>query len=119
MDNTDSRLYVDRNLCGNRYEFYFMQRNKMRDTIAVAQPLTLESHEHAAGMQITKLPTFSIPLDDKGFMQHLMDEMWNLGIRPSTAKSGDDLINALNSHLDDMRTISFHKLGIGTTCSSK
>ena len=119
MPNEDSKLYIERSLYSGNYDFYFLQRNKLLDTISVAQPLTLETHTHAAGVAITKLPTFSIPTEDRAFMQHLIDELWNLGIRPTNVRSGNDVIDAISSHLDDMRTISFHKLGIPNQCKSK
>ena len=43
--------------------------------------------------------------------QKLMDNLWALGIRP-TEKAGPEAVEAIKRHLDDMRAIAFHKLGL-------
>ena len=44
--------------------------------------------------------------------QRLMDELWNCGVRPSDAKWPKGEINAMTTHLKDMRTIAFNCLKI-------
>mgnify|MGYP000912456932 FL=1 len=44
----------------------------------------------------------------------LMDELWIHGIRPSTEFGSVGHLASTERHLDDMRTIAFHKLGIIT-----
>ena len=43
--------------------------------------------------------------------QVLMDELWRAGIRPSEIGTAGHL-SATQAHLQDMRAIAFHKLGI-------
>lgn len=39
--------------------------------------------------------------------QQLMDDLWHAGLRPSQARAGNDVINAKDKHLEDMRMIAF------------
>lgn len=43
-------------------------------------------------------------------VQELMDEMWSLGFRPSSAVSEEGVRQAMSGHLDDLRKIAFHAL---------
>ena len=42
----------------------------------------------------------------------LMDELWNLGIRPSDGNGSAGQLAATEKHLEDMRTIAFKGLGL-------
>ncbi len=37
--------------------------------------------------------------------QQLMDDLWSSGVRPTHAKSGDDLIEALRAHVTDSQVV--------------
>lgn len=110
MDNEVSRLFIDRNLCRGKFEFFFIQRNLQRGTVAVAQPIVMDVLEAEDNQMLQQDPIFTIDLNDKTFMQELIDELWNLGIRPSNAKVSNDLIEAKDQHLEDLRKIAFDKI---------
>ena len=44
--------------------------------------------------------------------QQLMDDMWNAGIRPTNAQHSAELIDAMQGHIVDLRTIAFKGLKI-------
>lgn len=45
-------------------------------------------------------------------VQELMDSLWNCGYRPSEGAGSTGSLKATQNHLDDMKTILYHKLGI-------
>ena len=49
---------------------------------------------------------------DNNSMQDFFDSLWDSGLRPSE-KTRPSEVHAMSVHLNDMRTIVFHKLGIG------
>lgn len=44
--------------------------------------------------------------------QHLANSLWNAGFRPVQANGSEGQIGAVIRHLEDMRMIVFHRLGI-------
>ncbi|MCG8381829.1 MAG: hypothetical protein MJA28_06375 [Gammaproteobacteria bacterium] len=44
---------------------------------------------------------------DHDTVQHMMDELWGLGFRPSAGVSSTGQIEAMQAHLDDMRKLVF------------
>ncbi len=45
-------------------------------------------------------------------IQAVMDRAWEAGFRPSGFTDVKNETTAIKNHLDDMRTVAFHKLGI-------
>lgn len=45
--------------------------------------------------------------------QQLMDELWQCGLRPSEGEGSAGQAAAMQRHLDDMRTLTFHALKVG------
>ncbi len=48
----------------------------------------------------------------KDELQQLMDELWHVGIRPSEGTGSAGQLAATQKHLDDMRRVALHGLGI-------
>jgi len=48
-------------------------------------------------------PAFQLSRDHT---QHLMDELWRVGVRPSRASTGSDVIDAQKAHLVDIREMA-------------
>jgi NAD(P)H-hydrate repair Nnr-like enzyme with NAD(P)H-hydrate dehydratase domain len=42
--------------------------------------------------------------------QKLMDELWSVGVRPTTGKSSDGQLEAVQAHLKDMQKLVFDAL---------
>jgi hypothetical protein len=63
--------------------------------------------------------TFEIPVDarlhlDDEAAQQLMNDLWTAGFRPTygqDSKPIDQAIKAMESHIEDLRGITFHLLG--------
>lgn len=58
--------------------------------------------ENVEGMAIPSLFTL-----DKLQLQELMNELWNLGIRPSNGAGDNNAFEAVKYHLEDMRRLVF------------
>lgn len=54
-------------------------------------------------------PAMQMTMEDA---QQLMDELWRCGLRPAEAMGSAGQAAATEKHLQDMRRIAFHKLGI-------
>lgn len=50
--------------------------------------------------------------DGEVFNQSLIDSLWLIGFRPSENLRGESQIGAITNHLNDMRVIVGHKLGV-------
>ena len=63
----------------------------------------IETSEHEEDKAIRE--AFSINLNNA---QKLMDELWNVGLRPSEGTGSAGAMTAINRHLEDMRNLVFH-----------
>lgn len=71
----------------------------------VAQPVVMKEHDPAVYME----PTAEIAVEDA---QSLVNQLWELGIRPSQAAGSAGQLEAVNRHLGDLRTLLFQSLNI-------
>lgn len=66
--------------------------------------------------QFEEFPTMTIPRPNffmnKENTQRLMDQLWNMGFRPSGIKNRDIAMNAMDKHIEDLRRIAFKLLKI-------
>jgi hypothetical protein len=49
---------------------------------------------------------------NKEVLQQLVDDLWTCGIRPNEAKGSAGQLSAVQSHLNDMRALTFSKLKV-------
>jgi len=89
----------------------FIGREQPDGGMAIAQPLmmkvvTKQEREVATYFQS---PCFTL---EKGEAQHLMDRLWDAGLRPSEGSGSAGALLATQKHLDDMRALVFEQLGI-------
>lgn len=54
-----------------------------------------------------------------GEAQKLMDDLWDCGLRPSEGSGSAGSLLATQKHLDNMKTIAFHVLKIGSQKQEK
>ena len=75
--------------------------------------LDIENHQYVSGMEITQTrESEQIPVlftMEKEDLIGLMNELWNLGIRPSNGSGDANAFEAVKYHLEDMRRIVFNK----------
>lgn len=75
------------------------------DGLSAAEPLVFKHLD--SGM--VSSPCMNLRRDDA---QRLMDELWNVGLRPSEGSGSAGQLAAVQNHLEDMRTIAMSQLGI-------
>ena len=71
----------------------------------VARPVVLETLEE----DVSSPPMLQLTTDS---CQSLMDELWNVGLRPTQGKQSEGQMGATERHLQDMRAIAFTKLQV-------
>lgn len=100
MPEPDLRLRLYRNPPANCIDVYVVEMQEGRGLVAYGQHVTLyHPGPEEEGYQIDR--TFS--LREEG-AQHLIDELWREGFRPSKAPSGEALMEALQAHIKDLRS---------------
>lgn len=104
MNDIQTNVYVSHNISMAGYEVGFLQKSTHTGKRFYGA-ITFE--EMAAGEY--KPPAMMLNKDD---LQFLMDELWNLGVRPERDQDVKNIINAKDSHIDDLRKIAFKGLGV-------
>src|SRR6478752_1525327 len=86
-------------------KFYFRHVSFSPDhsTVSYALPLTLKQLT-PADEGVEQQPMFSIKDEE---CQHLMDELWRVGFRPSEGSGSAGSLAATERHLADMRHLVF------------
>lgn len=99
----DLQIRVDKNFAALGYSVYIFEQTNGR--ISICEDIIMRTLEEG------QLANPKITLRESQ-AQQLMDDLWNAGIRPTSAKIHEGTVEAINRHLEDMRKISGHKLGI-------
>lgn len=99
---------------------FWLNRSNFRMGINVSILKSIPNGKWLAGQRLVLEPiedtdpTPAICNIDDGSAQKLMDDLWNMGIRPTENRGGSETVAAMQRHLEDMRTIAFGSLrGIG------
>lgn len=78
---------------------------RRNNRISLVQPLIAEEQEEGAALlPFTRLGAAAA--------QHLMDALWDCGLRPSEGSGSAGSLRKTEEHLADMRRIAFKQLGI-------
>jgi len=93
-------------------EIYIGGLDLPRQKRYVVRELEFDEHEHGT----TIAPLFELPMKDA---QHLMDSLWNCGLRPSEGTGSAGSLKATQTHLEDMRKIAFHFLELGENATAE
>lgn len=98
------RWRVEDNLACNSYDIsaIFTDRYNKRNLLVSVETKELKSGEGCS-------PFLRV---DKEGIQILFDELYNNGFRPTYEKSSLGKEEAMQGHIDDLRLITFKKLGI-------
>lgn len=92
---------------GTRIHIAALEGDKM---VAIAQPLVMQSvGEDSHG--VNHPPCITLPNRDNSLLQSLVDQAWDMGIRPRFAQETTPEVNAVKYHLEDMRRIVFKEKG--------
>jgi hypothetical protein len=73
--------------------------------MSVADPLTFSKVEQGS------LVAPTIKVGGREFLQACLEAAWEAGMRPVGYGDTKEQAKALNAHLQDMRSIAFHKIG--------
>ena len=63
-------------------------------------------------------PTLTLPFHISNAVQILMDDLWNIGVRPTEGTGSAGAMTATQSHLEDMRKVVFDLLSGKTKLSN-
>lgn len=105
---------------------FYLERPLWRDTIAMRIAINTENSDRFAVAVAMPLAWQTVPRGElapnepaaelsTGEAQQLMDELWNIGLRPSEGSGSAGALAAVQNHLEDMRTIAMSQLGIEST----
>ncbi len=94
----DIKIRVRRKDFDDAFGFLICEERRSTQKRRIVKPfsLALEPQEGSAE------DTFSLPHDAA---RMLMDELWQCGLRPTDAKSGNEVIAAQKTNLEDLRKV--------------
>jgi predicted transcriptional regulator len=69
---------------------------------AYCSHIEMKTEENLGAIYLT--PSCEIKYD---MAQRLLEQLWNIGLRPKNNKYGDEVVKTMNDHLQDMRRIAF------------
>lgn len=87
----------------DKIELYAFQKDS--HTYSTARKLELIQTERHVKLE----PFIEIELHEA---QILMDDLWEAGVRPTEGSGSAGAMKAVQNHLEDMRKITFKKIGI-------
>lgn len=101
------KAYIDRNYWDG-IRIHLVQEDE--HGVAVAQPLVMKRLEEK-DQGLIQPPAISIRHNDEQLLQSIVDQAWDLGIRPRYARETTPEVNAVKAHLEDMRSLVFKGKG--------
>jgi hypothetical protein len=97
------KLALERSLFEQGVRFYLYEKHD--NLISIGEPVLMKTEEVPGPS--SPYPTFALP---DTAAQQLMDELWNIGFRPSEGTGSAGALAATQKHLKDMRKIAFDVL---------
>lgn len=102
----NNRLHLKREwIFGDAISCWYVQRSN--NEVFVAEPLILKKRDQEILGPVN--PTFQLEVEEA---QGLMDELWNIGFRPTEGTGSAGSLAATQRHLDDFRCIVSRQLGV-------
>lgn len=99
------KFFVDYRVSADSFRLYLRRKNSHNLTFNCVSGFTFleveEGHETPAVAEC-----------DHAFLQAIMDGIWDSGIRPTGYADVRESLKHVNAHLQDMRALSFGKLGV-------
>ena len=105
MKEVGWRVYANKQPWAKHVGLWFVSHEPPSFRPALIVDYTVEYQEE--GFSMPPEPTMRLHDD---VAQALVNQLWDMGIRPAQAQQGPD--SGVQKHLEDMRVIAFHKLGI-------
>lgn len=109
----NDRLYI--RASNNMFEESIQLRLRLRTTPGEGLPYTsipetVKFRRISKDEELSCIPEPNLIIETYA-AQELMNDLWNCGIRPSQAKGTAGQLEAVNKHLEDMRTLVFKGVG--------
>ena len=104
MNRINPRFFVERRDFGRHIALHLSVEDQ-HGQLEVATPVVFTKFED----HVITPP--ALELHPEG-AQRLMDELWNVGFRPTQGKQSEGQVSAIDGHLQDMRAIAFAKLEV-------
>ena len=92
-----NRAYINRNMRRDTFDLYLSRVTPNRSVVEVVSNVMIEQVDAHSSLNPDE-PGIRM---EREAAQLLMDDLWVSGIRPTHAKAGDDLIEALRAHVTD------------------
>lgn len=93
------QIHLETTMFSDRVRVYLRDGNQFAYSVSF--------QEYPAGTRPEHIDTMT-PTE----AQELMDNLWRCGFRPTEGKGSAGQLAATDRHLQDMRAIAFHKLGV-------
>ena len=93
-------IHAERSICRDSIDVYAIHRGD-DGVVYVADPLVMRAREHD-GRSVGS-PTIELSPREA---QHLIDELWRCGMRPTEGTGSAGSLAATERHLNDMRAIA-------------
>jgi hypothetical protein len=81
--------------------------HQLKDQVLVPLPIETEEFSAFEGAPAER----DIQLSNKA-AECLMNDLWNLGVRPTAVRDRDEMLSIQRAHLDDMRQLVFETMKI-------
>lgn len=105
MNIPSKNCYATRPAWSHCVEVGFALPSSQNGKVAVAKPLVFEDISEGEFAE----PTLRLTPEEA---QRLVDALWACGVRPSEGTGSAGSLAATQKHLDDMRAIASHTLGV-------
>lgn len=97
------RFFAERVNFGRLISLHMVGENLLNGTRTIVQPVVMQE------VKDDEMTPPMMQLHPES-AQSLMDELWNAGFRPTQGKQSEGQVDAIGSHLKDMRAIAFAQL---------
>ena len=111
----ERKFHVSRDLATFGFGLYVLETKTI---VGESSTVTLLTNPTEIPYRRGEQPQSLLTLSDID-CQALMDELYNVGFRPSENKYGSEVVGALRGHLDDMRRIVQEKMDVDLGISMK
>lgn len=97
-----------RGLRGQGYDVWIDQIDPVAKTMSEALPIQMRE---VPKDQLHQMRVAPLSIEENA-AQQLMDDLWEVGLRPTEGSGSAGSLASTQKHLQDMRTIAFNKLEI-------
>ncbi len=107
--NNTSKIQVAYSGNHQALQFFYIEIDPFTGKRKFAAPIEMVEHKVSEPIK----PFFEVKDGNEGILQGMFDGLWRMGIRPTDLGTIDSVLTAKDQHLDDLRKVAFHALGIG------